>query len=816
MASLVCRHLSSYRNIAVNVLAITTVLLTMLSWTMCYVEANEPADVRAWFELHSIPEDDLRQHNKDTASSSSSTRTNTKHSIWKPVSQGDGIGDTIATVGRVFKYAIPKDAFRGDISRYQITEAGKEQLPSWLFYTGETQTLEGIPSESDMDQYYITIIAFGKETNGTVSQATDVFSVNVVPDLTGQSGATAATPVQIGPVRGVKCSNDEPGVTATIVLDADWGKLGAKNRMESISKMSQNSRLGVEQFRLLPIGSKSLLGESVLVAGPGNVKRPEHPGVALSWQIGCGTDAGKFPVVTILELSSKDGSMATKLGHNIIGWHVTNGQSKVKRVRRQANLMGTPVPTPLPTDMPPRPTATLVVPSTRVVPTQMSPSVMPPKMTQSMIVTIAPTRSFGPIEETTMMPTSGMIKPTPQPPMKNTRPKQNVPLTRVDATALKVFSFQIPKHTFIDAEEGNTRKLRLVLMTPDGAELPSNSWVQFNKQTQTMEGLPLKKDVGRQEYLLVAQDKMGLTTRLVFELVVNAAPKLSENPPPVTMGMVLDIDFNEFVTNPAVKAEILNKIASVFGDPDASAITFTDIQEGSVILSWTNNTLPTDGCNKELIDSIMSKLVGPDGEPTQELIDAFHPLKVSSVNAIATGACASTTNQVPYKDTTPIMTTAGAPGSGKSSSKSIVTTVIVPILIVSLIIIVIVCVIVIIHCRRSRKHKLAQEDQKTFSNKGIPIIFAEEREDGEKPPTSSSPLIMREEKPPISPPDYASPNKNNSRSKNSGRQNVPMVEISGSSPYKRPPPLATSTPESRNQRPGKKPAYRAPPAYVPP
>ncbi len=113
----------SFRIIAINVLAITTVYLTMLSSTLRYVEANEPADVRAWFELHSIPEDGLREHHKDTSSSSSS-RTNTLDSVtitWKPVSQGWGIGDTVATVGRVFKYAVSKEAFRGDISRYKVS-----------------------------------------------------------------------------------------------------------------------------------------------------------------------------------------------------------------------------------------------------------------------------------------------------------------------------------------------------------------------------------------------------------------------------------------------------------------------------------------------------------------------------------------------------------------------------------------------------------------------------------------------------------------------------------------------------------------------
>ena len=662
-----------------------------------------------------------------------------------------------------------------------------------------------------MDQYYITVIAYGKDTNSSsASKASDVFSVNIVPDVSGHSSVASALPVQNTPMRGVKCTDDDPGVTATIVLDADWGKLAAKQRMDTISKMSQNSRLGVEQFRLLPVGSKGLLGESVLIAGPGNVKRPDHPGVALSWQIGCGTDASKFPVVTILELSSKDGSMASKLGHNIIGWHVTNDKSKVKRVRRQANLMGTPVPTPTPTDMPVKPTATLVVPSSRLVPTQVSPSVMPPKMTQSMIGTIAPTRTFAPMESTMIVPTPGIIKPTPLPDF----PVVYKDFDRVEATALTYLSFQIPKHTFKDSRDGNTRKLKLMMLeSGTGLELPADSWVQFNEKKQIIYGLPLTKHVGRKQYILEAQNKRGKPARMPFELVVFPAPDVSENPPPLTNGLVLDLDYDEFVNDPSLMHDVLNKFASVFGDGDPRAISFINIQRGSVILSWTNNTLPTDSCDQDAIEALMSKLVGPDGQPTPELIEEFHPIKIISVSTIKTGVCSVT-----YRDTTPgtTMTTEAMPGKGNSSGSSVVKTVVPIVIVFTLIIIIVIVILVVIHCRRSRKHKLAQEDQKTFSNKGIPIIFAEEREDAEKPPSSSSPLIMREEKPPISPPDYASPNKNNSRNKNSSKQNVPMVEISGSSPYKRPPPLATSTPESRNQRPGKKPAYRAPPAYVPP
>ena len=105
---------------ALRTLLITTVFFSTLSWTTQWVVAHEPNDVRTWIELHSIPENELEQ-DRDSSSSSRTSSRDTRERIWKPVSQGSGIGDTIATVGRVFKYAIPRDAFRGDVSKYEVS-----------------------------------------------------------------------------------------------------------------------------------------------------------------------------------------------------------------------------------------------------------------------------------------------------------------------------------------------------------------------------------------------------------------------------------------------------------------------------------------------------------------------------------------------------------------------------------------------------------------------------------------------------------------------------------------------------------------------
>lgn len=86
-----------------------------------------------------------------------------------------------------------------------------------------------------------------------------------------------------------------------------------------------------------------------------------------------------------------------------------------------------------------------------------------------------------------------------------------------------------------------------------------------------------------------------------------------------------------------------------------------------------------------------------------------------------------------------------------------------------------------------------EEERQAFRSKGIPVIFQDELEDqAGTEPLHKSPVIMREEKPPLLP---------------------PAPDYRNSAPYRPPPPVApTSTPP----RPKATPTYRKPPPYVPP
>jgi len=87
-----------------------------------------------------------------------------------------------------------------------------------------------------------------------------------------------------------------------------------------------------------------------------------------------------------------------------------------------------------------------------------------------------------------------------------------------NATALEdqAFSFMIPASTFVDADVGDT--LVYVAQLANGNPLPS--WLSFNPATGTFSGTPANGDVGNLSVLVTATDISGASASDVFELNV--------------------------------------------------------------------------------------------------------------------------------------------------------------------------------------------------------------------------------------------------------------------------------------------------------
>ncbi len=374
----------------------------------------------------------------------------------------------------------------------------------------------------------------------------------------------------------------------------------------------------------------------------------------------------------------------------------------------------------------------------------------------------------------------------------------------------------MPKDTFYDFEDGNTENLKLVFLTVDGLTLPRDSWVKFNVSTQTLFGLPLPAHEGRQEYLMAAIDTRGKIARDAFEIVVVRRPldrKINHE-----FSITLDTDYKKFLSEVEKRMDIANRIAKLYGDKDTSKISVTRIAEGSVIYAWTNNTVPSEPCPVQEIADLLSFLITRNDTLNPKLISAMKPYKIKRAGATPYGSCKMM--GVPEKETTqqpPDEPDRVETSRDKDGDDVLITTVVPAVIIAAMILLagLVACILY----RKKRKSKLSDEDQQTFVNKGIPIIFADELDDKPDPPTK--PLIMANEKPPLPPPEYPRSGAGSMPSTPQSDHKDPFTEEDTDtdmmSPlYQPPPPFTGSHGNHRHQRRHQQQSYRNPPPYVPP
>ncbi|XP_039627338.1 dystroglycan [Polypterus senegalus] len=400
----------------------------------------------------------------------------------------------------------------------------------------------------------------------------------------------------------------------------------------------------------------------------------------------------------------------------------------------------------------------------------------------------------------------------------NTPPVLRNHIDRVDAWVGTYFEVKIPSDTFYDYQDGTTDKLRLTLTLNQQQGVSENSWVQFNSTSQLMYGLPDLVHVGKHEYFMHATDKGGLIAVDAFEIHVQRRPHSDK--PPARFIARFQGDSRSVTNDIHKKILLVKKLAYAFGDRNSSTITLQNITKGSVVVEWTNNSLPQDPCPKELIQALSKRIADDQGKPSQLFHGTMEPdFQPLGINVTGTGSCKNyifvpisivkvvpeTTVAVPAQDT------------GSLSTDDVYLHTVIPAVVVAAILLI-AGIIAMICYRKKRKGKLTIEDQATFIKKGVPIIFADELDDSKPPPSSSMPLILQEEKPPLPPPEYpnmASPETTPLNQDLLGEY-TPLRDEDPSAPPYQPPPPFTAPMEGKGSRPKNMTPYRSPPPYVPP
>ncbi|XP_039758900.1 dystroglycan isoform X2 [Pararge aegeria] len=392
-------------------------------------------------------------------------------------------------------------------------------------------------------------------------------------------------------------------------------------------------------------------------------------------------------------------------------------------------------------------------------------------------------------------PVAGTTTPDTYPPVTRNQ------VDHVTATVGHLLVYKVPEDTFFDPEDGGTRNLQLSLRFSDRSDIPSDNWLQFDARNQEFYGVPSPSDQGSVEYQLIAEDS---SKKSAYDSLIVEVAKAPTIRPTVEFQMTMDPSPN-LVDSASNKRKVVGKLAALFGQEETDNIRIESISDNPTTIIWYNTSLPMDRCPKREIEELRRMIIvderGSIGGNLKEHVDQVFDkdLKVMSIRLIPLGLCAEQNTKTP-KSMVPAPPGPNPQNKATNASPEysdyLVTFVIPAIVIVCMILVAGIIACVLYRRRRTGKMSVGDEEERqAFRSKGIPVIFQDELEErADAEPADKSPVIMREEKPPLLPP-------------------APDYRGGDDAPYRPPPPFAASrTPP----RPKATPTYRKPPPYVPP
>ncbi|XP_017078768.1 uncharacterized protein LOC108112910 isoform X2 [Drosophila eugracilis] len=391
------------------------------------------------------------------------------------------------------------------------------------------------------------------------------------------------------------------------------------------------------------------------------------------------------------------------------------------------------------------------------------------------------------------------VKPT-QHMAKNVPPMPRNQVDRVNASLGQLLIYKVPADTFYDA---NDNQLTLTLKTRDHLELNPRHWLQFDSKNEEFYGIPKSGDIGSEEYLLVAEDSGGLSAHDALVVVVSPAPKRDFG---YFFKAYLSIKHERF--NAELQRKFVERVAKLNGDANTSQIQIRSItthhDSDGTIVNFYNTTLykKHNSCREKEVTATRSIYLNGDHSLRESAKRALGPeLNLTNFTVVPFSSCHHTenidTNQLDYIPSRP-----EEPAHKSSFGEDYMITFVLPIVIIVVMLVIASIIACCLHWCRHRSGKMElgdEEERKSFRAKGIPVIFQDEYE--EKPEIGNkSPVILKDEKPPLLPPSYNTSNMN-------GDNDV--------DDYVPPPSVVVGGREVRGKSPAT-PSYRKPPPYVSP
>ena len=375
-----------------------------------------------------------------------------------------------------------------------------------------------------------------------------------------------------------------------------------------------------------------------------------------------------------------------------------------------------------------------------------------------------------------------------------TNPKVYNHIDRLEVYRGQARIYHIPVDTFYDNQDLFTPNLTLSLKTNEWKPLFEVPWIDFDPENQVIYISPVDGGtIGIHEFFLVASDSDGEEGYDAFEVNIMSDSSVSYNH---RFSLELDYDYDNFSSDFNIRFKLLSKLAEYF-EVNTSSVRVVSFTQGSVIykFQFDSSTVPFDDCDFPLREKFVSEDVDEDGDSVnpdlKEALGPEFPVKSGSFEGLG-----------PCQGGAGVAVTKQRSGTSKKY-------IIIPVVILAIVLLIIgVCLFVIIRSRRQRK--LSLEDQKLFVDKRKPAVLQEEYEVKER--LLKQPLVLPNEKPPLSPPVHPrSPSL-----KHSGSDPPPSSGYQAPSFTSSRQPSIQGTPSGNSPRKPGYSGYRLPPAYVPP
>jgi hypothetical protein len=230
--------------------------------------------------------------------------------------------------------------------------------------------------------------------------------------------------------------------------------------------------------------------------------------------------------------------------------------------------------------------------------------------------------------------------------------------------------------------EGMTRNLSLTLLDGNNVALNPDSWIQFDKSSQSIEGIALDAALveSSHQFVLRAENSAGLGVEDPFMITVNhTQTSVGWNH---LFSATYDLQYDKIINSVPDVIKLLNRIGTFFSDGSSKKLQIDAIRAGSVVVDWRNDTLEQNTCDNSTIDQLFSRLAFTNGTPKPDFVAAMgKEYPVTNVGVNLTGNCAPFV--LPY-----------------SNDGTIYIAILVPIIIV-----LIVIIAIIIYCVCNRRQK---------------------------------------------------------------------------------------------------------------